>query len=429
MSLYTQSEAAFNNAIQVMPGGVSSPVRAYKSVGQTPITIASASGSHVTDIDGREYVDYVGSYGPMIVGHTEPSVVEAVSQAAAKGASFGMPSQGETTLAQMVVDAVPCIEKVRFVNSGTEATMSAIRVARGVTQRDKMIKCVGGYHGHADGLLVQAGSGATTLGVPSSPGVPAGTTQDTLLMPYNDIEAAKALFNEYADQIACVIIEPVAGNMGCIPPSEGYLQALRDLCTANGTILIFDEVMTGFRVHYGSAQSLYGITPDMSCMGKVIGGGLPCAAYGGSAKIMSQVAPEGPIYQAGTLSGNPLAMASGIATLNILKQPGQYEKLEAASAQLQAGLTDAASAASCPIKMNRVGSMLTVFFTDKPVTNYDDATACDTDRFAKFFKAMLDEGIVLPPSQFEAWFVGLAHDEQAIEKTIAAARKAFKAVV
>lgn len=429
MSLYTQSEAAFNNAIQVMPGGVSSPVRAYKSVGQTPITIASASGCHVTDIDGREYVDYVGSYGPMIVGHTEPSVVEAVSKAAAKGASFGMPSQGETTLAQMVVDAVPSIEKVRFVNSGTEATMSAIRVARGVTQRDKMIKCVGGYHGHADGLLVQAGSGATTLGVPSSPGVPAGTTQDTLLMPYNDIEAAKALFAEYADQIACVIIEPVAGNMGCIPPSEGYLQTLRDLCTSNGTILIFDEVMTGFRVHYGSAQSLYGITPDMSCMGKVIGGGLPCAAYGGSAKIMSQVAPEGPIYQAGTLSGNPLAMASGIATLNILKQPGQYDKLEAASAKLQAGLTDAASAASCPIKMNRVGSMLTVFFTDKPVTNYDDATACDTDRFAKFFKAMLDEGIVLPPSQFETWFVGLAHDEQAIEKTIAAARKAFQAVV
>ncbi len=425
---YSKSIVAHAAARKFMPGGVNSPVRAYKSVGREPITIASASGCHVMDIDGNQYLDYVGSYGPIIVGHAHELVVGAIQHAAQRGTTFGMPTELETQLAQVVVDAVPSVEVVRFVNSGTEAVMSAIRLARGATGRDKVIKCIGGYHGHVDGLLVQAGSGATTLGVPSSPGVPATMAAQTLLVPYNDLDAAKQMLAKHGNDVAAFAIEPIAGNMGCIPPEEGYLAGLRELCDEHSVILIFDEVMTGFRVAYGGAQSLYGITPDITCMGKVVGGGLPCAAYGGREDLMRQIAPDGPVYQAGTLSGNPLAMAAGVAQLEVLRRDGQYEKLERTSAVLADGLCEAASGCGVPVTINRAGSMLTVFFTDKPVRNYDDATACDTDAFARYFGAMLDRGVTLPPSQFEAYFVSLAHDEDAIAQTVAAAREAFALV-
>lgn len=415
-----------------MPGGVSSPVRAYKSVGCDPIFAKSGSGCIVTDIDDNDYIDYVGSYGPLILGHCPTAVVAAMTKAAGKGSSFGMPTEAETKLAHMVISALPSLEQVRFVNSGTEATMSAIRLARAATNKPAIVKCTGCYHGHSDGLLVEAGSGALTLGNPSSPGVPASITDNTLLMPYNDLQAAEKLFAEKSDIIAGIIIEPIAGNMGTIPPAPGYLQGLRDLCTKYNAILIFDEVMTGFRVHPGCAQGLYGITPDLTCMGKVIGGGMPCAAYGGKMELMQLMAPAGPVYQAGTLSGNPLAMAAGIATLTEMLDPanGVYDNLEARAAQLQAGLENAARDAGVPLSVQRVGSMLTPFFTpaaNSPVISYETAVACDTKKFATFFKVMLDEGILLPPSQFETWFVSHAHDVAVIDKTIAAAGKAFAA--
>ncbi len=426
---YAQSTAAFAKARALMPGGVSSPVRAYKAVGREPVTVRCGKGAIVTDIDGQEYIDYVLSYGPLILGHAEESVLAAISKAAGRGASFGMPTEAETQLAQVVVDAVPSVEVVRFVNSGTEAVMSAIRLARGATGKPKIVKCTGCYHGHSDGLLVQAGSGATTLGVPSSPGVPEAITSNTLLIPYNDLDAVRSVFKEHANQIACLVVEPIAGNMGCIPPAPGYLQGLRDLCDEFDVLLMFDEVMTGFRVAYGGAQALYGITPDLTCLGKVIGGGLPCAAYGGREDLMRQVSPDGPIYQAGTLSGNPLAMAAGLATLESLQEDGVYEQLEASSATLEAGLRDAASTAGVPIYLTRVGSMLGLFFSDSPITNYEQALACNTDRFAAFFNSMLDNGIILAPAQYEAWFVSTAHDETAIKKTLDAAALGFAAAI
>ncbi|HEY8666410.1 MAG TPA: glutamate-1-semialdehyde 2,1-aminomutase, partial [Tepidisphaeraceae bacterium] len=418
-------------ARQYMPGGVSSPVRAFKGVGGTPIFIKEAEGCIVTDVDGHQYIDYVGSYGPMIVGHANEQVVAALSKAIGRGTSFGAPTELETQLAAMIVEAMPSIEMIRFVNSGTEATMSAIRLARAATKRDLIVKCIGCYHGHSDGLLVQAGSGALTLGTPSSPGIPAAIAGTTIVMPYNDLDAATELFGQFASQLACVIIEPIAGNMGVVAPSQDYLKGLRELCSAAGTILIFDEVMTGFRVAYGGAQSVFDIRPDLTTLGKIIGGGLPVGAYGGSKQLMEMISPSGPVYQAGTLSGNPLAMSAGISTLEILKEAGAYEVLERRSDALAKGLADAAGDASVPIAINRVGSMLTPFFVREPgmrINNFTEATACNTQAFAAFFHAMLDAGIYLPPSQYEAWFVGLAHDDNAIEKTIDAARSAFNSV-
>jgi glutamate-1-semialdehyde 2,1-aminomutase len=433
---YAKSTTAFAKAKALMPGGVNSPVRAYKAVGREPITVRCGKGAIVTDIDGNEYIDYVLSYGPLILGHAEESVLAAISKAAGRGASFGMPTEAETQLAQVVIDAVPSVEVVRFVNSGTEAVMSAIRLARGAVNKPKIVKCTGCYHGHSDGLLVQAGSGATTLGVPSSPGVPEAITSNTLLIPYNDLDAVRELFKEQAKDIACLVVEPIAGNMGCIPPAPpegsnpGYLQGLRDLCDEFDILLMFDEVMTGFRVAYGGAQSLYGVTPDLTCLGKIIGGGLPCAAYGGREDLMRQISPDGPIYQAGTLSGNPLAMAAGLATLEALREDGVYEQLEATSAALQTGLQKAAANANVPIYITRVGSMLGVFFTDSvdtTITNYEQALTCNTDRFAAFFNTMLDNGIILAPAQYEAWFVSTAHDDSAIKKTLDAAARGFAA--
>ena len=429
---YAKSAAAHARAKALMPGGVNSPVRAYKAVGREPITIAKGKGAYVTDIDGNEYVDYVCSYGPLILGHAPESVTAALTKTLKNGTSFGMPTELESTLAEMVIEAVPSVQVVRFVNSGTEAAMSALRLARAATGREKVIKCVGCYHGHTDAMLVSAGSGATTLGVPSSPGVPGALVKNTLLVPYNDLAAVEAMMREHRDQIACMAVEPIAGNMGCVPPEPGYLEGLRKLCDDYGVLLLFDEVMTGFRVDYGGAQKLYGVTPDLTCLGKVVGGGLPCAAYGGKAELMRQVAPDGPMYQAGTLSGNPLAMAAGIATLEALGRDdfAAYQLLEEQAQHLQMGLAEAADAAGVPVYITRVGSMICPFFVARDgdrVTNYDQATACRTDRFAAFFGRMLDEGVVLPPAQYEAWFVSTAHDLEAIEKTVAAASKAFAA--
>ncbi len=421
-----------------MPGGVSSPVRAYKAVGREPVTVAGGKGAILTDVDGNEYIDFVCSYGPLILGHAPPEVITALAKAAQKGTSFGMPTEAETRLAQIVVDAVPSVELVRFVNSGTEAVMSAIRLARGASGRSKIVKCTGCYHGHSDGLLVQAGSGATTLGVPSSPGVPGSVTGETLLVPFNDLEAVRAVFEKHAGEVACIVVEPVAGNMGVVPPApgsspgsgdNGYLQGLRALCDEFDVLLIFDEVMTGFRVAFGGAQALYNVKPDLTCLGKVIGGGLPCAAYGGREDLMRQVAPDGPVYQAGTLSGNPLAMAAGIATLEALQEDGVYEQLETLSAKLETGLRKAAKDADVPVYITRVGSMLCVFFSDQPVTNYEQAVNCRTDRYAAFFNTMLDGGVMLAPAQYEAWFVSTAHDKTAIEKTVEVAREAFECAV
>ncbi|MBB6428773.1 glutamate-1-semialdehyde 2,1-aminomutase [Algisphaera agarilytica] len=429
---YTKSAAAHARARKVMPGGVSSPVRAYKAVGREPVTVVSGQGACVTDIDGNEYVDYVCSYGPLILGHAAPEVSSALAKAAQKGTSFGMPTEAETVLAEKIVDAVPGVEVVRFVNSGTEAAMSAIRLARAASGKNNIIKCTGCYHGHTDSLLVSAGSAATTLGVPSSPGVPQSVTEHTLLVPFNDLDAVRAAMQEHGSDIAAMAVEPIAGNMGCVPPAEGYLQGLRDLCDEFGIYLLFDEVMTGFRVDYGGAQKLYGVTPDLVCLGKVVGGGLPCAAYGGKEEVMRQVAPDGAMYQAGTLSGNPLAMAAGTAMLDSLAADdfAVYAQLEATAATLEAGLREAAAEAGCPIYLTRVGSMLCPFFVDAEgdeVHNYADATATRTDRYAAFFGTMLDEGVMLAPAAFEAWFVSTAHDEQAISQTLAAARKAFAA--
>ena len=427
---HARSAAAHARARAVMPGGVNSPVRAYKAVGREPVTVCAGSGAMVTDVDGNSYIDYVGSYGPLILGHGPEQVRVALSKAIGRGTSFGMPTEIETRLAEGVVAAVPSVELVRFVNSGTEAVMSAIRLARAATGRDKIIKATGCFHGHSDGLLVEAGSGAATLGVPSSPGVPASVTSQTLLVPYNDADAVERALAEHAGEVAAVVIEPVAGNMGCVPPGEGYLQGLRDACDRHDALLIFDEVMTGFRVAYGGAQSLYGVLPDLTCLGKVIGGGLPCAAYGGREALMRQIAPDGPVYQSGTLSGNPLAMTAGLATLDALAEPGVYEQLERASATLAAGLERAAgrvAGAGVEVTINRVGSMLSCFFHAGPVGNFEQASASRTDRFAAFFGAMLDAGVMLPPSQFEAWFISAAHDEGCIARTIEAAQAGFEA--
>ena len=430
---YARSLAAFDAARAVMPGGVSSPVRACTAVGRDPITIRSGKDATLTDVDGNDYIDYVGSYGPLILGHAYSPVVAAISKAAAKGATFGLPTEAETALAEKVIDAVPSVELVRFVNSGTEATMSAIRLARAATGRPSIIKCIGNYHGHSDALLVQAGSGATTLGTPSSPGVPEAVTRHTRLVPYNDAEAIEAELRNHASEIACVCVEPIAGNMGCIPPAPGYLQRLRELCDQYDTLLLFDEVMTGFRVAYGGAQSLYNVTPDLTCLGKIIGGGLPCAAYGGREDLMRQVAPDGPVYQAGTLSGNPLAMAAGLATLESLEDPTCYEELEAMGATLEAGLVKQAERANVAVTVQRVGSMICVFFLPDPVKpgsavrDYAHATRCRTDRFAAFYGSMLDQGIMLPPSQYETWFLSTAHEASHIRTTLKAARTAFLA--
>ena len=421
----SKSRDLFEDAKTVTPGGVNSPVRAFKSVGTDPLFIKKANGSRVFDVDDRSYIDYVGSWGPMIVGHANEEVIEAVMDAARDGTSFGAPTERENVLAHMVIEAVPSIETVRMVNSGTEATMSAIRVARGVTGRDRIVKFNGCYHGHADGLLVKAGSGALTLGVPDSPGVPADYARNTLIAEYNDLGSVEKLFEINRAEIAAVIIEPVPGNMGVMVPDEGFLEGLRALCTDQGALLIFDEVMSGFRVAYGGAQELYGIMPDLTTLGKIIGGGLPVGAYGGKKELMSQVAPEGPIYQAGTLSGNPLAMAAGIATLQILKRQGTYNTLEKTSSTLAEGLAEANSKMGVDYAVNRVGSMFTTFFTTGPVRNFAGARASDTATFGAYFRAMLDEGIYLAPSQFEAAFVSLVHSEEDIANTIAAHERAL----
>lgn len=413
-----------------MPGGVSSPVRAFNAVGGNPLFIREGKGCHVTDVDGNTYIDYVGSYGPLIVGHAHDSVVAAVSHALHHGSSFGAPTDGEVQLASIIVSALPSMEMVRFVNSGTEATMSAIRLARAATGRNLIVKCIGCYHGHVDSLLVQAGSGALTLGTPSTPGIPQSLAANTLLVQYNDLVGMQRLFEEYPQQIACICLEAVAGNMGVVPPADGYLQGLRQLCDRDGALLLIDEVMSGFRVDWGGAQTLYGVHADLTCLGKIIGGGLPVGAYGGRRDLMQQVSPSGPVYQAGTLSGNPLAMAAGLATLRQCDRPDFYPTLDARAAQLAEGLKKAARDAGVPVTINRVGSMLTPFFVPvegMAVTNFVQATQSNTKRFAAFFHAMLENGVYLPPSQYEAWFVGWAHQPRDIEQTIDAASKAFVA--
>ncbi len=428
---YAKSRQAFSRAAHLLPGGVNSPVRAYKAVGMTPVFVKQGKGSRVTDVDGHVYVDYVMSYGPLILGHAPDAVLAAITKTARKGTSFGMPTQAESDLAELIVNAFPAVEMVRFVNSGTEAAMSAIRLARTVTGRSKIIKCTGCYHGHADALLVQAGSGATTLGTPSSPGVPESITAHTLLVPFNDLAAVERVLTEHAQQVAAMCVEPIAGNMGCVPPAPGYLQGLRELCTQHGALLLFDEVMTGFRVAWGGAQNLYGVQPDLTCLGKVIGGGLPCAAYAGLERYMRQVSPDGPMYQAGTLSGNPLAMSAGLATLEALRDGAVYRELEDAAGVLEAGLRGKADMAGVPVCVQRVGSMLTLFFVKQDGTsvgNYEQALGCDTHKFAVFFRAMLERGVILPPSQFEAWFVSSAHDSESIEHTINAAGDALEEV-
>lgn len=427
MTHYKSAEL-FAAAQRLIPGGVNSPVRAFRGVGGIPRFIERGQGPYLWDADGHRYVDYVLSWGPLILGHAHPRVVEAIIRQVRCGTSFGAPTELETRLAELIVERMPAIEMVRFVNSGTEATMSALRLARAFTGREKIIKFEGCYHGHADMLLVQAGSGVATLGLPDSPGVPRGATQDTLVAPYNNLNAVAALFEQYPDAIAAVIVEPVAGNMGVVLPAEGFLAGLRDLCTRYGALLIFDEVMTGFRVHPGGAQALYGISPDLTCLGKVIGGGLPVGAYGGRREIMQMVAPAGPMYQAGTLSGNPLAMAAGIATLEELREASVWEGLERKTRRLCQGIGQAAQAAGVPIYQTQVGSMFCAFFQAGPVTDYASARRSDTARYARFFHAMLGQGVYLAPSQFEAGFLSTAHGDEEIEATIAAAQHAFAAV-
>jgi glutamate-1-semialdehyde 2,1-aminomutase len=423
-----RSEALFARSRELMPGGVSSPVRAFNAVGGTPRFIARGEGAYLFDVDGNRYIDYVLSWGPLILGHAAPAVVSAIQETAARGASFGAPTEAELRLAELIVGAVPSIEMVRFVNSGTEATMSALRLARAATNRMKIVKFAGGYHGHADMLLVAAGSGALTLGTPDSPGVPPGATRETLVAPYNDLAAVERLFSQYPEEIAAVIVEPVAGNMGCVPPAPGFLEGLRALARDRGALLIFDEVMTGFRVAHGGAQATSGIAPDLTCLGKIVGGGLPAAAYGGRREIMALVAPSGPVYQAGTLSGNPLAMAAGAAQLEALRAPGIYERLDALTARLCDGIAQAAREAGVPVFQTRAGSMFGTFFTGEPVADEASAKRSDTRAYATFFHAMLDAGVYLAPSQFEAGFLSLAHTEEDISRTVEAARHAFARV-
>jgi|GEM_PF-4140 len=421
----SRSQSLYTEAQRYMPGGVNSPVRAFRAVGGEPLFVAKGDGPYIYDVDGQRYIDYVLSWGSLILGHAHPQVVSALKEAAERGISYGAPTALETELAKRVVEAVPSIEMVRFVNSGTEATMSALRLARAHTGRSKIIKFEGCYHGHADFLLVRAGSGVTTLGLPGSAGVPAGTARDTLTAPYNDLQAVGRLFSENRDQIAAVIVEPVAGNMGVIPPEPGFLEGLREATKAEGALLIFDEVITGFRVVYGGAQTLYSVMPDLTCLGKVIGGGLPVGAYGGRKEIMEMVAPLGPMYQAGTLSGNPLSMTAGIETLKVLAEPGTYERLEEKSARLAEGLRAAAEATRAPVFQTRVGSMFCTFFANESVVDYASAKRSDTNRYALFFRAMLENGVYLAPSQFEAGFLSLAHSDQDIDRTVEAAEAAL----
>jgi glutamate-1-semialdehyde 2,1-aminomutase len=425
MKTNQKSIAAFEEAKQYIPGGVNSPVRAFKSVGLNPVYFERGQGAFVYDIDGNAYIDYVASWGPLIAGHTHPRVVEALKKITESGTSFGAPTLIETEMAKLVVDRVPSIDIVRMVNSGTEATMSALRLARGYTKRNKILKFEGSYHGHADSLLIKAGSGVATLGLPDSPGVPETTATHTITVPYNDLESVKLAFERYEMDIAAVILEPVSGNMGVVPPQPGFLEGLREITQNNGALLIFDEVMTGFRVGYYSAQGLYNVTPDLTCLGKVIGGGLPVGAYGGKREIMEQMAPVGPIYQAGTLSGNPLAMTAGYETLSLMT-PEQYDALEQKGAYLEAGLRHNAERYEIPYTINRVGSMVGFFFTSGPVHNFADAQGSDLKRFARYFQLMLEQGIYLPPSQFEGMFISTAHTQELLDKTIAANALALK---
>ncbi|GGF61552.1 glutamate-1-semialdehyde 2,1-aminomutase [Alteromonas lipolytica] len=421
-----RSEQLFERAQLSIPGGVNSPVRAFKAVGGTPRFIEKADGPYIYDVDGKQYIDYVQSWGPMVLGHNNDKIREAVIHAAASGLSFGAPTEAEIIMAEKVRELVPSMEMVRMVNSGTEATMSAIRLARGYTGRNKLVKFEGCYHGHADSLLVKAGSGALTLGVPSSPGVPADVAQHTLTVEYNNLASVKEVFAEVGDDIACIIVEPVAGNMNCIPPVEGFLQGLRDICDEYGAVLIFDEVMTGFRVSRGGAQERYGITPDLTCLGKVIGGGMPVGAFGGKKAILTHIAPTGPIYQAGTLSGNPIAMAAGLAALEQIAQPGLYEPIFASTKALVDGFQAIADEHNIPFTTNHAGSMFGLFFTDvEKVVNYQQAINCNQEMFKQFYHGMLDEGVYLAPASYEAGFVSKLHDAEIVNATLAAARKVF----
>ena len=425
-----RSRALFEEAKKYIPGGVNSPVRAFKSVGDTPRFIAKAKGSHIWDVDGNEYIDYVCSWGPMILGHAHPEVVKAIQEQAEKGTSYGAPTELEVKLAKMIVELVPSVEKVRMVNSGTEATMSAIRLARGYTGRNKVIKFEGGYHGHVDALLVKAGSGLTTFGVPTSPGIPEDFAKHTITVPFNDIDALKKVIDEVGNDVAAVIMEPVMANAGLIIPEPGFLEKVRELTAEKGIVLIFDEVITGFRLSLGGAQEYFGITPDLSCFGKIIGGGLPVGAFGGKAEIMNYLAPEGPVYQAGTLSGNPLAMVAGIKTLELLQKPGVYDSLREKTDRLAEGLKEAAKTAGIEDKLcfKKIESISIVYFTDRDVKNYQDALTSNTEIYAKFFRKMLEQGVYLAPSQFEVAFMSTAHTDEDIEKTVKAAEVAFKEI-
>ena len=413
-------------ALEVLPGGVNSPVRAFKAVGGEPIALVKGRGCRVWDADGNEYMDFLASWGPLILGHAHPKVVKAVEEEVRKGLSFGLTNPHEVKLAQLVVEMVPSVEKVRFVNSGTEATMSAVRLARGYTGRKLIVKFEGCYHGHYDSLLVSAGSGVATFGIPGTPGIPEEIAQLTLVVPFNDEGAVREVFSRYGEDIACVIVEPVAGNMGVVPPKEGFLQTLRELTLANRSLLIFDEVITGFRLAKGGAQELYGVEPDLTCLGKVLGGGMPVGAYGGRKEIMSHVAPEGPVYQAGTLSGNPVAMVAGVETLKELRDKEPYDTLLRRTEKLSEGVSSLLTQKGIPHTVNRVGSMMTVFFTDTKVRDFQSAKSSDTDMFAKFFKSLLRNGVLIPPSQFEAWFVSTSHEEEHIDEALERIEKALK---
>ena len=423
----TRSRQLFSRALKILPGGVDSPVRAFKAVGSGPLFIRRAKGARIEDVDGNTYIDYVMSWGPLIHGHAPAGLIKALTAAARRGTSFGAPSPLEVELGEKVRALMPSLERVRFVSSGTEATMSAVRVARAATGRERIVKFKGCYHGHADAFLVEAGSGALTLGVPTSPGVTKGAAADTLLASYNDLASVHRVFDKHKGEVAALIVEPIAGNMGLVPPADGFLRALREVCTAHGALLVFDEVISGFRAAAGGAQALYGITPDLTCLGKIIGGGLPVGAYGGRADLMELVSPAGPVYQAGTLSGNPLAMTAGLWCLNRLK-PSLYASLGALGTRLAAGLAAAAREARVPLQVNAFGSLVTPFFADHPVHDFASATSADTDRYAAFFRGMLARGVYPPPSQFEAWFLSAAHTARDIDRTIAAARAAMKAI-